>query len=328
MRLIRSIAKGNPSVTTGHPRIRFIKVLVTYRLMLDFNPFPYQGSKRKIAKSILRYFPKEEKLNLVEPFAGSAALSIAAAYFNKTKSIWLNDSNESLIKLWKEIIWNPSILSKKYAYLWNQQSEKRQHYNFVRDEFNRTNEPHYFLYLLARCVKGSIRYNTNGQFNQSPDNRRKGMLPEKMKSNLLIISRLMKNQIKLTSLDYKKVLPLCDSNCLVYMDPPYQGVCTNRDSRYQQGIKFSEFVNELEKLNEKGVPYIVSYDGRTGSKKHGKLLPNHLNLTRVEINAGPSSQASLLGRKEITIESLYISEALISRIRHIYSKQKELLVYA
>lgn len=295
--------------------------------MLEFNPFPYQGSKRKIAKSILQFLPTEHKLNLVEPFAGSAAVSIAAAYFNKTKSIWINDSNASLIKLWKEIIWNPDALSKKYESLWNEQLEKKNHYYFVRENFNQSDEPHFFLYLLARCVKGSIRYNTNGQFNQSPDNRRKGMLPATMKANLLTISNLMKNQIKLTSLDYRKVLSLCDSDCLVYMDPPYQGVCTNRDSRYHQGIIFSEFVNELDKLNGKNVPFIVSYDGRTGNKNHGKLLPVHLNLSRVEINAGPSSQASLLGRKEITVESLYISETLINRLRPIYSKQEELLIY-
>lgn len=297
--------------------------------MLDFNPFPYQGSKRKIASSILKYFPKTEKLHLVEPFAGSSAISIAAAYYNKTQSIWINDSNLSLIKLWNQIVFNPEGLSKQYSSLWKEQfANKKQFYNFIRDEFNKTDEPHYFLFLLAKCIKGSIRYNANGQFNQSADNRRRGMIPGKMRSNLIMISQLLRNQIKITSLDYREVLANCDSDCLVYMDPPYQGVCSNRDSRYHQGIDFYEFVSELEKLNKKEIKYLVSYDGKTGDKIHGKLLPQHLNLTRVSINAGLSSQATLLGRTEITMESLYISEGLMRNLKNIPSRQSELLVFA
>ncbi len=39
-------------------------------------PFPYQGSKRGIAKHILRYFPAHVH-RLIEPFCGSGAVSIA-----------------------------------------------------------------------------------------------------------------------------------------------------------------------------------------------------------------------------------------------------------
>ena len=42
------------------------------------NPFPYQGSKRRIAPQILGYLPRPVT-RLVEPFAGSAAASIAVS---------------------------------------------------------------------------------------------------------------------------------------------------------------------------------------------------------------------------------------------------------
>ena len=42
------------------------------------HPIQYQGSKRNLAPIILRYFPKGIN-RLVEPFAGSAAISVAAA---------------------------------------------------------------------------------------------------------------------------------------------------------------------------------------------------------------------------------------------------------
>ena len=42
------------------------------------HPIPYQGSKRGIAEAILAYFP-QHVTRLIEPFAGSAAVTLAAA---------------------------------------------------------------------------------------------------------------------------------------------------------------------------------------------------------------------------------------------------------
>lgn len=296
--------------------------------MLDYQPFPYQGSKRKIAKKILEFIPTRLNLRLVEPFAGSAAVSIATATQLKTILFWINDTNKPLMRLWKEIILNPEGLSKKYKKLWlEQRGNEREFYDIIRNKFNKTQEPHYLLYLLARCVKASIRYNHDGNFNQGPDNRRIGMRPETMKQNLLIISRLLKNRVKLTAMDYKELLRKLDKDCLVYMDPPYQGVCTNRDSRYIKGIIFSEFVEQLCLLNKKNIPYIVSYDGRTGDKSYGEKLPKWLNLKCLEINAGTSTQHSLLGEKATTYESLYLSPALMKMLerKNIFSEQKKLI---
>ncbi|MDR2813428.1 MAG: DNA adenine methylase [Prevotellaceae bacterium] len=45
-------------------------------------PIPYQGSKRNLADKILRFFPSKFD-RLIEPFAGSAAISIASAFYFK-----------------------------------------------------------------------------------------------------------------------------------------------------------------------------------------------------------------------------------------------------
>ncbi|MBI2498258.1 MAG: hypothetical protein HYV75_10240, partial [Opitutae bacterium] len=62
------------------------------------------------------------------------------------------------------------------------------------------------------------------------------------------------------------------------------------------------------------ISYIVSYDGRTGSKTYGPPLPGYLQLDLVELHAGRSSQATLLGRNDETVESLYLSPALTARL--------------
>lgn len=282
--------------------------------MLNLNPFPYQGSKRKIAPKILTFFPKDVE-RLIEPFCGAAAVSILAAKEKKAKKFVLNDLNKPLIDLWYEILNNPEGLAEEYKRLWKAQLEDpKKFFLKKRDEFNKTQSPSILLYLLARIVKGAVRYNSNGEFNQSADNRRKGMKPEKMRHNLIQVSLLLSNLTSTFSEDYKSITELASQNDLIYMDPPYQGTSFTRDHRYFEGVKFDEFVKCLKNLNSKNISYIISYDGVCGQKKYGKKLPEFLKLKHLYINAGRSTQSTLLGRSDSTVESLYLSPALIRRL--------------
>jgi DNA adenine methylase len=285
------------------------------------HPVQYQGSKRNLAVTILQYFPVNMK-TLIEPFAGTAAISIATAYQNRANRFLINDLNKPLVNLLQGIIEQPEETANAYENLWHeQQSDSIGHYFAVRDEFNRSGDSRLFLYLLARCAKGAVRYNNAGDMNQSPDKRRKGTLPATMRKNILGVSALLKGKCEFSALDYKIILKQTKKTDLVYMDPPYQGVCGDKDSRYYAGINHDEFVESLAELNAQGISYLVSYDGKTGHKNYGEPLPKTLNLTCVEINAGRSSQATLLGRKEITIESLYISPALVKRLSQPHTQK-------
>ena len=276
------------------------------------HPVQYQGSKRNLAPYILRFIPSTID-RLIEPFAGTAAVSIAIAARQSSRKFWLNDLNRPLIELLNLIIENPDCIADSYAEIWNEQfTDSVGHYFEVRRRFNKTNDPKLFLYLLARCVKGAVRYNSGGLFNQSPDKRRKGTQPATMKKNLEGVSNLLREKCQFTCLDYRQVLAEVQSNDFVYMDPPYQGVCGSRDSRYFSGIDFDDFVSALELLNEKGIAFLVSYDGKLGNKTFGRILPESLSLKRIEIEVGRSSQSTLLGREETTIESLYLSPNLIN----------------
>jgi DNA adenine methylase len=281
------------------------------------HPIPYQGSKRNLASDILRYFPEKFE-TLYEPFAGSAAITIAAAVNRLGQRYHINDLNKPLMDLWRAIIETPEKISSQYEALWKRQlDDPRSFYDNVRDDFNRTGRSDLFLYLLARCVKGSVRYNSQGEFNQSPDNRRKGMQPETMSQQVLGASYYLKGKTTVTSVNYRDILEKVTLADLVYMDPPYQGVCGNRDTRYLQSVQFCEFVESLDGLNQQGIRYLVSYDGRTGAKTFGKTLPEELNLTLIELYAGRSTQATLLGRVDVTIESLYLSPSLADELANV-----------
>jgi DNA adenine methylase len=287
------------------------------------HPIPYQGSKRQLASAILRFFPRRVE-TLFEPFAGSAALSLAASSCGLAQSFALNDLNAPLMALWREIIEHPQLIATQYETLWHAQtSREREFYDTVRAEFNRTQRVDYLLYLLARCVKAAVRYNSDGKFNQSPDNRRKGVKPETLRVHLDATSRLLQGRTSCSAVDYREVLPAVTPRDLVYFDPPYQGVNGRRDPRYLERVSFGELAETLEHLNARGISYLVSYDGRTGDKRFGQTLPLRLDLERVELLAGRSSQATLLGRNALTFESLYLSPALRERLNATSYRQRK-----
>ena len=275
----------------------------------------YQGSKRNLAPLILEYIP-EKFSRLIEPFSGTAAITLACANKNCASEYIINDLNKPLIDLFQLVVDNPEYVAKRYELIWNNQEQNSiEHYYQVREEFNNTKDPVIFLYLLARCVKGAVRYNSDGNFNQSPDKRRKGTNPSTMKKNIHCISALLKGRASFFSVDYKRMLEVATPNDIVYMDPPYQGVCGTRDSRYFSDIDHSEFVDELRKLVKRKVPFIISYDGKCGEKNYGNSLPKDLELEHIFLDAGRSTQATLLGKKAITLESLYLTKNLATKGR-------------
>lgn len=277
-------------------------------------PFPYQGSKRLLAAEIVSCLPPGTR-RIVEPFAGSGAVSIAAAKADRSPEFLINDLNGPLCTLWWAILNEPDELCDGYESLWAaQQGRERAFFGEVRARFNRTHEPADFLYLLARCVKAAVRYNSRGEFNNSPDNRRLGMRPGKMRTNIRSTSKLLRGVTSVSSQDYAEVLEDCDSGTFVYLDPPYQGVCGSRDPRYLSQIAHDAFAQALERLNARDVPYVISYDGRTGSRSYGEHLPTGLGLTRAELSAGRSSQSTLLGRSDLTVESLYLSRTCLRKL--------------
>lgn len=273
----------------------------------------YQGSKRSLAPIIAGYYPK--KFNrFIEPFSGTAAMSIYTAYNKLCDSFIVNDVNNQVIDLLKNCISNPQLLAEEYETIWNGQFEDEEnsvdYYYKMRDRFNLLkDEPNaaLTLFVLARVSKGAVRYNQQGEMNQICDRRRNGTQPKTIKKSAEAISDLLKGKVTFFCADYKDILNMAEPGDLVYMDPPYQGVSNGLSSRYIQSLSYDSFVESLEELNRRKIDYIVSYDGQNEDGKFGKDLPEDLGLQHILINAGRSAQGNLNGKNLTTYESLYIS---------------------
>lgn len=274
------------------------------------HPVPYQGSKRKLAPVIGRYLPQGIS-TLYEPFAGSAAMTIHAAYYRRASNFVIADSFEPIIVLLRAIVDESEEIASQYKVLWEGQRDgNNDYFNSIRDRYNKEQHHVDLLYLICRCVKNAIRFNKSGHFTQSVDRRRLGMHPDKMRSAILGVSSILRGRVEFRVGDWLETTADARPMDFLYMDPPYLGTSIGRDKRYHQQMMQNELVGGLENLVQRHVPFALSYDGATGGRPYGPPLPDSLGLTRLLLHAGTSAQATLIGRREETVESLYLSPGL------------------
>jgi DNA adenine methylase len=291
------------------------------------HPIPYQGSKRNLAPLIAPYVPRGID-TWYEPFAGSAAMTLWAAHHGKARHYVIGDVLVPITDLWREIIERPDATAARYSEIWHGQTpENFGYFNEVRARYNDGRDPVDLLYLICRCVKNAIRFNSKtGNFTQSVDKRRLGMRPEKMAAAIKGASMLLKGRTEIVSGDWLDTLTPATSRDFVYMDPPYLGTTIGRDKRYAEGLQQDRLIEGLENLNEREIRFALSYDGMTGGKEYGPPLPQSLGLTRLLLHAGKSSQATLSGRDEETVESLYITPDLGEAKAEIIRRPREVQV--
>ena len=274
------------------------------------HPIPYQGSKRKLAPIIATYLPPHI-VKFYEPFAGSAAMTIYAAFHRRASRFVVADSLAPMVTLLRSIVEEPETTAEQYRSLWERQKNATHSiFNDIRARYNIERNPVDLLYLICRCVKNSVRFNNSGRFTQSVDRRRLGMHPEKMRAAVHGVSTILRGRIEFRIGDWLETCLDARPDDFVYMDPPYLGTSIGRDKRYHQQLMPEELIAGLQELRQRSVPFALSYDGTTGGREYGPPLPNELGLTRLLLHAGVSSQSTLSGRNEETIESLYVTPGL------------------
>ena len=276
------------------------------------HPIPYQGSKRRLAPLIAPHIPRGVQ-RMFEPFAGSAAMTLYAARHELAQRFVIGDSLEGIVELWRGILDQPEATAARYRAVWTGQSRAdRDYFNRVRARYNSGRDPVDLLYLICRCVKNAVRFNSSGEFTQSVDRRRLGTHPDRMHAAILGASRLLRGRVEFRHGDWLHTTADAGARDFLYLDPPYLGTSVGRDKRYHRQLAQADLIEGLAALRARGVRFALSYDGSTGDRHYGPPLPEHLGLTRLLIEAGRSSQATLAGRNERTVESLYLPPGIVA----------------
>lgn len=216
----------------------------------------WAGSKQHIIERIKAVLPAGRIL--IEPFAGSCAVSLSTDY----NSYLLSDINNDLINLYKTLQAEGESFIQFCRTFFTDENKTKERFNELRNTFNTTSDSRLkaalFLYLNRYCYNGLCRYNSKGIFN-SPFGRLKPYFPEEEMRYFYARSR---NAVFECS-DFRAVMSKAGEGCVVYADPPYDPLtATSNFTTYSAGgfnkKDQADLVRLTRQLTERGVPVLIS----------------------------------------------------------------------
>lgn len=225
--------------------------------------------------------------------------------FRKSNNGIASDIIPELIGLWNRIKHDPTAAAEAYAIRWNRLQQEGHHvYYEVRDSFNKTKNEDDFLFLTRTCVNGLIRYNSDGEFNNSMHNSRPGINPKRLKDVLTKWSTYVKG-VDFRVSDYRETLEGAKKGDFVFLDPPYGGT----KGRYTKAeFSVPSLHEQLDLLNSKGVHWMLTFDGSAGERDYGFALPEDLYKHKLFIKTGNSPFTKLMKTTlDAVHESVYLN---------------------
>lgn len=175
----------------------------------------WAGGKHKLVPKIQAQLPQAQRL--VEPFVGSAAVSLALNF----EEYVLNDINADLIALYQ------TLKQEKQAFIDYAQSfftsDNNQETRFyeLRERFNHSDDvvekSALFVYLNRHAFNGLCRYNNKGLFNVPFGRYKSPYFPaDEMRDFVAKSERMI-----LMCGDFQAAFGLIEHDDAVYCDPPY-----------------------------------------------------------------------------------------------------------
>ncbi len=225
--------------------------------------FMWAGGKTRLIKKYEDMGVMPESFDkYIEPFVGAGAMFIWAYKKNPDAKFVINDSNESIMGIYKAIkkdtqnfITHMGSLSDAYLPLSKDNRKafyyelRRQHaYNY--ELWTDTQEAATLYFLMKTGFNGiwQINKNTNGRFG-TPS----GLLNQKDKvydkENVLVWARALR-RCKLLTGDFQQTIGEATPDSFVFLDPPYRGSFTQYGVDFDDNLQEStiKFLNDLTDL--------------------------------------------------------------------------------
>jgi DNA adenine methylase len=287
-------------------------------LMVDNQLEPvikWSGSKRSVATTLRHFFPLTNRY--FEPFVGGGAM----LPFRPCRDAIAGDVIAELIDLWIRIRDEPRNTASEYEKRWRKlQDEGHTAYYAIREAFNRTRNPDDFLFLTRTCVNGLIRFNGEGNFNNSLHHTRPGIAPRRLREIIRKWSAALQG-VSFAVADYRETLSVAAEGDLVFLDPPYAAT----RGRYSHEIfEVKSFYEELERLNQVGARWIVTFDGYAGERTYEESLPKGLFKSRLALPTGNSPFTKLMRTGiDAVVESVYLNFDAPAKLLRSFSDKRD-----
>jgi len=179
----------------------------------------------------------------VDLFAGSMVVS--ANIIDKYEKILINDIIEDVIGIHKSVIDNDDII--EIVKVLSNVKDDQDAYNKLRESYNIKKTPEKLWALILSCNSNLMRFNKNGEFNQTWG--RRGFNKNTQKNIDIFTERVRphKNKIIFTSKNFNDIK--IHKPSMVYMDPPYSNTSAGYNLQWNvdNDIKLYNYCKNLDK---------------------------------------------------------------------------------
>jgi len=174
------------------------------------SPFRYAGGKFYARKLIIEHIPQHNYY--IEPFAGGASIFFAKSRVNEN---WLNDIDKDLINCLAIIRDYPNELIERLS---GERATKERHAYYKNEYKPKTKLDRATRWFYINRTSYSGIMNMQNCYWGYGD--KYSMRPENWPRNILRTSAKLQG-VKLTSLDFEKVIEEAPINSFLLIDPPY-----------------------------------------------------------------------------------------------------------
>lgn len=205
----------------------------------------WAGSKARQLNSIYKLLGCGDKQRLIEPFCGTAVVSLRSYCFD---NYLLNDANPDLINFYKHLkgLEYPQPLDKEGFLL-------------ERDKFNNSSRrgkkaAQMFWNINRNCHRGLMNYDTNSRLITS-------FGANTVECKGLDEYHELFKRATLSCKDYKTVIRKSTKDDVLYIDPPYYDSTSRYNADYFGPDQHAELTLEIESAVNRGTRVLVSnYD--------------------------------------------------------------------
>jgi len=255
----------------------------------------WAGGKGQLLDEIDKRLPKEDFISgridtYIEPFVGGGAVFFhVVQQYPQIKNFYLFDINKDLVNCYNAVKNNASSLIKHLNeihnnYLNKTESQRKDYYYRLRDEFNNGRDSANLIFLNKTCYNGLYRVNQIGQFNVPFGGYDNPTICDK--KNLLAVSQVLKN-VDIIYGDFVDSEQYVDENTFVYLDPPYRPLTrtasftsySKEDFNEESQIRLTRY---CRRINEKGAKFFLSNSDPKNEHSTDNFFEEHYKNFRIE----------------------------------------------
>ena len=272
------------------------------------SPLNYVGSKSKIVSKIKSYLPSDFEA-FYDLFGGGFNVGVNIP----SKLNVYNDINyfvSDLISVFGSYdIYDNLLYIKRMINKFKLEKSNVRTYQVARAYYNslpiKKRDPRLLMTIIMYGFRQQIRFNGSHEFNNPAGER---WFNDKILEKFISFSRIVKEKnVVFKSEDYKNILKhITDNKCFVYFDPPYKLTTAS----YNDGKRGfygwddeleKELFSQIDRLNEKGIKFMLSYVITHKGKTNENLLKWIIKNNYRKIELGNLAGESGHKRQEVLI---------------------------